>query len=286
MNWRHLNGSFKFTQSSQPLLMGILNMTPDSFSDGNSYPTAQLALDHVSRMIDEGADLVDVGGESTRPGAKPVSTQEEIKRTQVIIQKIHQKHPKTPISIDTTKATVASSAIDAGASIINDISAARWDPAMTELLASTQAGYICMHALDKPQKMQHDPHYQNVPSQILEFLSSRQKELISLTIDPERLVFDVGIGFGKTVSHNLELLRRQDCWRQLKRPMLWGLSRKSFIGKVLQTSVENRLAGSLAAHAYLLEHKQGPQIWRVHEIAEYKHLIKMWDALRLISFHG
>ncbi|MDZ4787828.1 MAG: dihydropteroate synthase [Blastochloris sp.] len=258
--------------------MGILNVTPDSFSDGGKYLHPDQALEQAAIMIHEGADIIDVGGESTRPGATAVTTEEELARTVPVIQALVKQHPNIPISIDTYKTMVADQAVHAGASIINDVGAALWGDGMLEVLQKNQVGYICMHTQGRPQDMQKNPTYSDVVADVLSFLSERKSALLSAGIAQERLAFDVGIGFGKTLEHNIELIRQAEKMRPLERPLLWGLSRKSFISKLLNTSAQDRLVGGLTAYAKLLSNPS-PQIWRVHDVAAHAQLIRMWAAL-------
>lgn len=277
MFWKHNDKTFEM--GSTPLIMGILNLTPDSFSDGGSFSDQASALSHAEKLISSGASILDIGGESTRPGAIPVSAEEEWKRVRPVIREIRRAWPDIAISIDTYKASVAREALKEGASIINDVGAARWDPAMRDVVKESQAGYVCVHALARPQDMQSNPGYDNVVQDILRFLQEQRQAWIADGVDEQRLIFDVGIGFGKTLEHNLALIREQDAWTSLERPLLWGLSRKSFIGKILGSEVDSRLIGSLASYAFLLQHPV-PQVWRVHDVAETRQLVQMWRELR------
>lgn len=260
--------------------MGILNVTPDSFSDGGCFFEPAAAIEHGLRQLADGAALIDIGGESTRPGAAPVPEDEELRRVLPVIQGLHRQAPHAILSIDTYKANVARAAIEAGASIINDVGAGLWDPAMPETVRSTGAGYICLHSRARPGTMQQDPHYSDPTAEVSAFLLARKQSLIDFGIPENCLVFDPGIGFGKTPAHNLELLTHAASFHQLKRPILWGLSRKSFIFKTLGLSPEDtRLPGGLAAHAVLLQ-AGGPQIWRVHDVAETRQFVRMWFHLQ------
>ncbi|MEM6822826.1 MAG: dihydropteroate synthase [Verrucomicrobiota bacterium] len=274
----HARGSFKF--GDRPALMGILNVTPDSFSDGGMYQKPDLALARAIEMIGKGADIIDIGGESTRPGAIPVSKDEECDRVLPVIEILHKERPDILISIDTTKATVAQKSIQSGASIINDVSGGIWDSEMIHVVRSKKAGYICMHALDRPQKMQEDPQYEHAASDIGAFLKKRKGDLMESGISEDAMCFDVGIGFGKTLKHNLQLIKAgaDNYFDFLARPLLWGLSRKSFIDKLLGRNVDKRIAGSLSAYAYLLKASH-PQIWRIHDLQEIADFLKMRDAL-------
>lgn len=277
MTWHHRTGIFEF--GPEPLLMGILNVTPDSFSDGGCFVEPAAAIEHGLRQLADGAALIDIGGESTRPGAEPVPEDEELRRVLPVIEGLRRRAPQAVLSIDTYKSTVARAAIAAGASIINDVGAGLWDPAMPETVRTTSAGYICMHSRSRPGTMQQDPRYGDVTAEVLEFLTRRQTALIQDGLDAERLVFDPGVGFGKTPAHNLELIAHASAFHNLQRPILWGLSRKSFIFKTLGLTPEDtRLPGGLAAHAVLLQ-AGGPQVWRVHDVAETRQFLRMWTQL-------
>ncbi|MDX6765743.1 MAG: dihydropteroate synthase [Candidatus Methylacidiphilales bacterium] len=277
MIWKHASGRFDI--GSRPLLMGVLNVTPDSFSDGGCFLETSAAVDHGLRLLDDGADLIDIGGESTRPGAEPVPAAEEIQRVLPVIRELARLRPAAVLSVDTYKAAVAKEALQAGASVVNDVGAGLWDPEMLGVVAGGGAGYIAMHSRGTPRTMQADPHYANVTADVMEFLSSRRRALDEAGIPAERVAFDPGVGFGKTVSHNLELITQAAAFKALGRPVVWGLSRKSFIFKSLGlTPEDSRLPGGLAAHARLIS-AGGPQIWRVHEVAETRQFVHMWELL-------
>jgi dihydropteroate synthase len=278
MKLLHRQGSLEI--GSTPILMGILNVTPDSFSDGGDHDTPDTALARALDMLGEGADIIDIGGESTRPGAEPVAGVEECRRVLPVIELIRRERPDALISIDTTKADVARRAVHAGAAIINDVSGGLWDPEMSAVVHQLKPAFICAHALDRPQKMQLNPEYSDVVREVGDFLSERKKQLMELDIPAESLCFDVGIGFGKTLEHNLDLIRggMRDAFAKLERPLLWGLSRKSFIQKRLQRSVEDRLPGGLAAYGSLLQSKT-PQIWRVHDVQATSDFLTMHRTL-------
>lgn len=267
----------RFETWERPLLMGILNVTPDSFSDGGRFVDLEKALAHASTLVAEGADILDIGGESTRPGATPVGAEEELARVLPVLRALRERHPQVALSIDTYKAPVAEAAVHSGACIINDVGGGRWDPAMPRVAARLEAGYVCMHSQGRPVTMQLAPVYANVRNEVLSFLRQRQSELIEAGIAPERVVFDPGIGFGKNAEHNLQLLRQPEFLQPLRRPILWGLSRKSFLAK-LAGAPADRLAGTLAAHAWLLRSRL-PQIWRVHDVKPALDLIRLWQAL-------
>ena len=259
------------------LVMAILNTTPDSFSDGGKHHSYTAACAQANTLIQQGAALIDVGGESTRPGAEPVSAQEEIERTRPVIDYIRKTYPDQLISIDTTKAIVAEAALDAGADIINDISALQHDPDMPLLAAQTKAGVILMHKQGTPQNMQKNPIYQNVVEDVRQHLSERLQAAIQIGIDAEACIIDPGIGFGKTLDHNLDLLRNLALLTEIA-PVLVGLSRKQFIGTLTQKeSPADRLTGSLAAAAYAIS--QGIHILRVHDVIETCELTQIFDRL-------
>ncbi|MDD5260820.1 MAG: dihydropteroate synthase [Methylacidiphilales bacterium] len=278
MLWQHAHGSLEI--GNRPVLMGILNITPDSFSDGGSHFRLGDALARAEEMATAGAHILDVGGESTRPGATPVEEEEELRRVIPVIEAIHRRLPHMLISVDTYKARVALEALKAGAAIVNDVSAGRWSPGMLEVLSNSQAGYVAMHSLDRPDRMQLNVKYADVVAEVYDFLAGLQTRLESAGINSDRLVFDAGIGFGKSPEHNLKLIAAHETWGKLGRPILWGISRKSFISKILNVEPDDRLTGSLSLHARLLESGL-PQIWRVHEVEEYAKFLDMWFRLDL-----
>jgi len=241
--------------------MGILNVTPDSFSDGGRYLDPELALDHALEMEAQGADILDLGGESTRPGATPISVESEIARVLPIVRRL-QGRLKIPLSIDTWKAPVAVAALDEGAEIINDISAGRWDPMLWPAVTQYRAGYVLMHALSRPIVMQKEPTYTDVSMEIADFLAKFLARAEENGLPLESIVCDPGFGFGKTLNHNLALLRDLETFRALRRPILVGLSRKSFlklIGGPEPLEITNELAHMWAA-------ARGAAIWRVHDV--------------------
>jgi dihydropteroate synthase len=249
-----------------PLIMGVVNVTPDSFSDGGLFLDADAAVAHGLRLVDEGADILDVGGESTRPGAEPVREEEERQRVLPVIERLGQDGG-VRISIDTTKLAVARAALDAGATLVNDVSAFRFDPGMAALVAETGASCCLMHMLGEPRTMQQDPRYDDVVSDVKAFLEERLAFAVSEGIDEERVWLDPGIGFGKTVEHNLELLRRLDEIVAIGRPVVVGTSRKSFLGKLAGGRDEGeRLPGTIATNVVALE--RGASVFRVHDVAQ------------------
>jgi dihydropteroate synthase len=253
-------------------IMGVVNVTPDSFSDGGRYLDAEAAIAHGHALLDEGADLLDIGGESTRPGAAAVDAEEERSRVVPVIEAL--AGAGATVSVDTSKAAVAAAALEAGAGIVNDVTALG-DPEMAPLCAERGAGLVLMHMQGTPRTMQEDPTYDDVVDDVRAYLASRVETAVGAGVAEERIWVDPGIGFGKTVEHNLELLRRLGELRELGRPILLGTSRKSFIGKLTGSPVELRLGGSLATA--LLGVQAGADAVRVHEVAATR------DALVLLA---
>ncbi|MBI3610967.1 MAG: dihydropteroate synthase [Nitrospirae bacterium] len=257
--------------------MGILNVTPDSFSDGSLFLKTEDAVRRAERMAEEGADLIDIGGESSRPGSDPVPMEEEIRRVVPVIERLAKRLP-IPISIDTTKAEVARRALSAGARIINDISALRFDPEMAPLAAREGVPVVLMHMQGRPKDMQVQPVYTDVVREIIDFLEARIRLAEAAGIHRDRIIVDPGIGFGKTADHNLEILSRLEEFRSLECPMLIGPSRKSFIGQVLGLPVEERIEGTAAAAA--IGTFLGAAIIRVHDVRAMGRVVRMADAIR------
>jgi len=249
----------------RPLIMGILNVTPDSFSDGGRFFDPQAAVDRGLRMLREGADIIDVGGESTRPGAAAVSAEEELARVVPVIQAL-AKAPGAVLSIDTMKAGVARRAVEAGARIINDVSALTNDPDMPGVAKESGAGVILMHMRGTPRTMQRDPRYADVVTDIRDYLKARVEALTAGGMAFETMAVDPGIGFGKTLEHNLSLLANLKTLAALGRPVVVGLSRKSFLGKLTGCEVNDRLASSLAGLVFCI--LNGAHILRVHDVKE------------------
>ena len=259
------------------LVMGILNTTPDSFSDGGLFNSARKGLKKAVKMAEEGADIIDIGGESTRPGAKKIDVVEEINRTIPIIKLIRQELPNILVSIDTTKSQVAEKALQAGADIVNDISAMTFDPKIKQIIKKYNAGLILMHMQGTPQDMQTNPQYKDVFSDVKNFLGKKYKEAEEAGINRQSIILDPGIGFGKSLEHNLTLLKSLDRLTN-EMPILLGLSRKSFIGSILNRENPNeRLSGGLAANAFAI--MKGAHILRVHDVLETCDLCKMMDNL-------
>ena len=264
------------------LVMGVLNVTPDSFSDGGAYASVEEAVGHGISMAAQGADIIDIGGESTRPGALPTSVEKELSRVLPVIKKLASS-VDIPLSVDTRYAEVARQAIDQGAEIVNDVSGLR-DPGMIKVLKETGAGAIVMHMRGEPSDMQTNTVYDDIVGEIGSFLVSRIEEAARAGIDASRLAIDPGIGFGKDVKGNLDIIRRLREFRSYGRPILVGASRKGFIGKVIGGTTEERLTGSLvAASAAILN---GANIVRAHDVAETVKMARMTDAIRLPDHKG
>lgn len=256
--------------------MGILNVTPDSFSDGGTYYTVSLAVDRAKKMEDAGVDLIDIGGESTRPYSQAIDQEEELSRVVPVLEKLQGK-VSAPISIDTTKAKVALAALDLGAEIVNDVSGLEADDGMIDVVLKTGAAVCAMHRQGTPQTMQNDPKYAHCVVEILQYLMDRDRFLIGAGIAPEKICLDPGIGFGKTHEHNLELIRSIGVFHQLQRPILVGHSRKGFIGKLLKNKDQPRDFGTLGVSFAL--HQQGIQVLRVHDVEGHVQAFRMLDAL-------
>ena len=260
---------------SRPAVMGILNVTPDSFSDGGVFLSRENAIAHARRMAEEGADIIDVGGESTRPGAQPVSAQEEMDRVIPVIEALRGKI-SLPISIDTSKPEVMRAAVAAGAGFINDVRALR-DEGALEAAAALHVPVCLMHMQGEPRRMQENPRYRDVVSDIGDFLRARLQAAQAAGIPAQRLVIDPGFGFGKTLEHNLELLRGLKKLQSLGAPILAGLSRKSLIGKALGLPVEGRLYASVALA--LMAVQNGARLVRVHDVGPTVEALRMWQAV-------
>ena len=275
-------GRYKLDLSSHTHIMGIVNMTPDSFSgDGLSQaagrrPQGADILEYVQKLVDEGADIIDIGGESSRPGAKPVSLKEELERVIPAIKKISKKI-KVPISVDTYKSEVARQALDSGAVIVNDISALRGDPRMAKIVSKYKAGLVLMHMKGSPLNMQRNPQYHNLMQEIVEYLGKAIELACGAGIDFEKIVLDPGIGFGKTLEHNLRIIKSLGQLRILGRPILIGTSRKSFIGKITGQPVRERLSATISGNC--LSALNGARILRVHDVKESKQALALLDKI-------
>jgi dihydropteroate synthase len=244
-------------------VMGIVNVTPDSFSDGGLYIDARAAIAHGLALESEGASILDVGGESTRPGAAPVSTEDELRRVVPVIEGLLAAGTRARISVDTSKARVASAALAAGATLVNDVTALRGDPAMVDVVASHDVECVLMHMLGEPRTMQQDPRYDEVVGEVKAFLEQRIAFAVDHGVAEQRILVDPGIGFGKTDAHNLELLARLDELAGLGRPIVIGTSRKSFLGRITGRPVDNRLAATVATN--VLAYERGARVFRVHD---------------------
>jgi dihydropteroate synthase len=265
------------------LLMGVLNVTADSFTDGGKYLHPEAALAQARRIIAAGADLLDIGAESTRPYADPVPLDLELQRVIPVIEQIRSLSD-VPISIDTYKAEVARQAIAAGADIINDVSALRFDEKMVEVAAATGVPVILMHMHGTPRDMQTAPHYDSLFSEIIAFLEQRVQFAMANGVDRHQILVDPGIGFGKTVSHNLLLVRDLERFHVLDRPILLGASRKRFIGAILQRDVDDREVGSGVVHSLAIA--AGVHVLRVHDVAFHRQVAVLGDCLRAGAWHG
>jgi dihydropteroate synthase len=256
-------------------LMGIVNVTPDSFSDGGQFLDARSAIAHGRELAAEGADVLDVGGESTRPGAAAVTAEEELERVAPVVEALAPDGP--PISIDTSKVAVAEAALDAGAAMVNDVTALRAEPELAGLCAGRDCEVVLMHMLGEPRTMQENPVYEEVVDDIKAFLAERIEFAVSEGIDEERIWIDPGIGFGKTVEHNLELHRRLGELSELGRPIVFGSSRKSFIGKLTGAEVDQRLGGSIASN--VIAYANGARMLRVHDVAPMRQALTLAEAI-------
>lgn len=268
----HAKGQLLSTE--HPLIMGILNLTPDSFFDGGKYQNIPQALHHAKKMLEEGADILDIGGMSSRPGARLITAEEECKRVLPLIEALQQELPEAILSIDTIYATTARKAIEAGAAIINDISAGRIDPEMFSTVADLQVPYILMHMQGLPNNMQQQPAYADVVQEVFDFFVEKIGKLRQLGLHD--IILDPGFGFGKTLEHNYALLRQLSAFRAFDLPILVGISRKSMINKVLHTKPAEALNGTTAAHILALE--QGAHILRVHDVSPAREAIAIREA--------
>jgi dihydropteroate synthase len=262
-----------------PVLVGVLNVTPDSFSDGGEFFDLGKAASRAAAMLDEGAEIIDVGGESTRPGSDPVPQEEEVRRVVPVIQKILAERPDAIVSIDTYRAATAEAALEAGARIVNDVTALRGDPRMAAVAADAGCPLILMHMLGEPKTMQRDPRYDDVVREVRDFLAGRAGHAIAAGVEPENIILDPGIGFGKTLEHNLALLRRLDSLVELGFPVLFGASRKRFIGRI--TGVEDardRVSGTMAAN--VLAYERGATFFRVHDVRPNREALAIAEAVR------
>lgn len=274
MLWQTRTRPFDLTHRA--LIMGVLNVTTDSFSDGGQFATVESAVAHAYELAEGGATIIDIGGESTRPGAEPVPEAEELRRVLPVIERL-ATDPRFVLSIDTMKPAVARAAVDAGAAIVNDVTGLR-DPAMREVVRASGAGAIAMHMQGSPRDMQRAPHYANVVAEIGNFFRQTFSACLACGIDPMRLAFDPGIGFGKTVEHNLALLRNLDAMTVGERPLVLGVSRKSFLGKVLGSDASaDRAWPTVALTSY--GRARGAHVFRVHEARPNGEALRMTEAI-------
>jgi dihydropteroate synthase len=265
------------TPGAPPLILGIVNVTPDSFSDGGRFFDADAAVAHALHLVEQGADILDIGGESTRPGSQPVPLDEELARVVPVVRRLAAL-TSVPLSVDTSKAEVARQALAAGAHIINDITALQGDPAMPDVVRAYEAGVILMHMQGTPATMQLAPRYEDVVAEVVDFLEERLRACGDVGIAGSRVVLDAGIGFGKSREHNVRLLAHLEQLQRLGRPVCLGVSRKGFLGKLLDRPLEQRLAGSLAAVCYTLL-RGSAQIVRVHDVAETRDAVVVLETL-------
>ncbi len=274
-DWKFLTRHFGW--GSLPKLMGIVNVTPDSFSDGGQFLATDAAVEQALKLVADGADVLDIGGESTRPGAAAVDEAEELRRVIPVIERLASR-VTVPIAVDTTKAEVARRAVAAGAEIINDISGLQFDPRMIDICRETGAGVICMHIQGTPATMQQNPHYDDVIAEICGYFAERLTVFANHGVPAERVLLDPGVGFGKTAEHNLQILSHVDRFHELGRPLLIGHSRKRFLKKLLGRDVEERLAGGLGVSIALAE--QGVELLRVHDVAAHRDALVAWRTVK------
>ena len=273
--WRCGRFLFDFSIRTKPLVMGILNATPDSFSDGGKYRTAADAITQAEKMINCGVDLIDIGGESTRPGAEPVNLQEELDRVLPVIEAL--KDCGVPLSIDTYKAETMRQALNAGADCVNDIWALRQDGALAAVLENDSCGIVLMHMQRDPQTMQFNPEYKDVNKEVIHFLKERSELLIQKGIDQNRIAIDPGFGFGKNLEQNLTMLANFSDFTNLGIPVLAGISRKSMLGKITGKDTNERVSSSIAAA--IMAADRGAKIIRVHDVPETIDALRVWDAV-------
>lgn len=269
-------GPQKISIESDPLVMGVLNVTPDSFSDGGAYATIELAVNHARQMQAQGADIIDIGAESSRPGAQPIAESEELRRLIPVVEAVREA-VSLPISVDTTKAVVARMAIQAGAVIVNDISALQGDPLMAGLVAETGVAVVLMHMQGTPQTMQKSPRYGNVVEEVSVFLQQRAQDAITRGIRPSQIILDPGFGFGKLQEHNLHMLAEFEAFTKLGYPVLAGVSRKQFIGNLIRQPVHEREYGTAGAIAVAV--LKGAHIIRVHDVRAMKDTATVVSAI-------
>ena len=276
-NWQIRDQTFDLTD--QHWLMGILNVTPDSFSDGGQFINTEIAIEYARQMVADGARIIDIGGESTRPGSMRIDQNTELDRVIPVIEVV-SKWEDVLISVDTYKSQVAAAAIEAGAHIVNDISGGRLDPNMLSLIAGSGSGFVMMHMQGLPETMQQNPVYDDVINAIYVYFQAGIKNAVSAGVKIDQIVLDPGIGFGKTLEHNLTIIKRLNEFESLGRPLLMGVSRKSFIDKISPATVQQRLPGSLVAGMKSID--TGARILRVHDVAETMQALKIYEHLRAV----
>jgi dihydropteroate synthase len=269
-------GDVTLALGERTAVMGIVNVTPDSFSDGGAFLDPEAAVAHGLRLAAEGADLLDVGGESTRPGAQPVPEEEELRRVVPVVRELAAR-AGVPVSVDTTKAAVAEAALAAGARLVNDVSALRFDPRLGEVAARAGAALVIMHMQGDPRTMQQAPRYDDLLGEVIAELAAGLGRATAAGVDPDRIVVDPGIGFGKTLEHNLELLGRLGELAGLGRPVLVGPSRKAFIGRLLDRPASDRIEGTIAACC--LAAARGAHLVRVHDVGAVRRALRVCDAI-------
>ena len=274
--WRCGRFLFDFSKRKRPLVMGILNATPDSFSDGGKFRTATDAIAQAELMIKSGADIIDIGGESTRPGATPVALQEELDRVLPVIEAL--KNCGVALSIDTYKAETMRQALRSGVDCVNDIWALRQEGAINSVLESSDCGIVLMHMQRDPVTMQFNPEYKDVVTEVIAFLQERTDSLMDAGIDKDRIAIDPGFGFGKSLEHNLQMLAHFDLFLKLNYPVLAGVSRKSMLGKVTGKETNERVAASIAATVMAAD--RGAKIVRAHDVSETVDALKLWEAVQ------
>ena len=275
---RNIDRAGTLTAGPGPFIVGILNVTPDSFSDGGDFLDPEAAAEHAATMLDEGADVLDVGGESTRPGADPVSQEEEIRRVVPVVERILSVRPEAVISVDTYRSGTATAALEAGASLINDVTALRGDPGMVSLIEEVACPVILMHMQGEPKTMQKEPLYQDVVREVSDFLAERAAYAVAAGVRPENLIVDPGIGFGKNLEHNLALLRNLDAIVDLGFPVLIGASRKSFVERITGVQeARDRVSGTAATT--VLAYERGATFFRVHDVRANREALEVAEAV-------
>jgi dihydropteroate synthase len=275
---RNTDRAGTLTAGPGPVVVGILNVTPDSFSDGGDFLDPEAAAEHAAAMLDEGADILDVGGESTRPGSDPGSQEEEIRRVVPVLERILSMRPEAVISVDTYRSGTATAALEAGASVVNDVTSLRGDSRMASVIREAACPVILMHMQGEPKTMQKEPHYEDVVYEVRDFLAKRAEYAVAEGVRPENVIMDPGIGFGKNLEHNLDLLRNLDAIVDLGFPVLIGASRKSFIEKITGVpEARDRVSGTVATT--VLAYEQGATFFRVHDVRANREALAVAEAV-------